>query len=371
MNKLEIPNKYKEISGKLKEILLTLYNEDKINEHNIVNIISMLTNIVDDEFYLNEYNSKNGKVSDTLFCNKFLRDYIKEKNISIKILDGTAKFIKPLYDWLDIRIKEDYDNNLKTYPNMKIHYYKFDDVTPFEGRNDKDIKEKMLKFIEKEQIPNDILLFTNYSSSEIFSKVYHRTEYAFGGKDVGSNKFRDDENLAVVFYNTLPLSFRLLWNKEIKGLSLEEAQSKFNLDMAEYELIGSMMVQLVGRTAIRKDNNNPVNIYMFCVPGTTARSIQHHYKIPRENIFIYECTLDLRKKSNLSISGLFYLMKLEIESGNNNIDIHKIALEYYGNKLTKDYIKKIKFRYKDEFIKFAESNKLSYYTGRKDGWVIN
>lgn len=156
---------------------------------------------------------------------------------------------------------------------MKIHYYRFADITPFQGRSDEELKKKMLEFMKKEKIPNDFLLFTNKTSVDIFKEHYHKTNYVFSGKDIGSNEFREEENLAVVFYNTLPQSYRLMYNKEIKGMSIKEASSSLELEIAEYELVGSLMVQLVGRLKIREDNNANVSIYMFCVPPTTANFI--------------------------------------------------------------------------------------------------
>jgi len=347
---------------------LALYEDDKINEHNIHKIFGMLNSIIDDELHFNEYNSSKGKQSSILFCNRFLRDFIKEKGVSVKVLDGTAKFLEPLYTWLGIKIKDDYKENLEEYPNMKIHYYKFDDVTPFEGRSNQEVKERMLQFIEKEKIPEDFLLFTDKSSSEIFSRAFINTRYAFSGDDVGSNEFMDEENLVVVFYNTLPQSFRLLYNKEIKGMDLKRASSILELEIAEYELVGSMMVQLVGRTAIRKDNNANVNIYMFCVPPTTARSIQHHYKIPRHNIKVYNASLDLRKKVNLAVSGLFYLIEMELKTNVKEIDILEMAKEYYGDKLNKGTIKHVKSRNKDKFLELANKYGITYNTRGRQGW---
>jgi hypothetical protein len=179
----------------------------------------------------------------------------------------------------------------------------------------------------------------------------------------------EEKNLIVVFYNTFPQSIRILWNKDIKGLSIEASQSNLELEIAEYELLGSMMCQLVGRTAIRVDNNAEVNIYMFCVPATTPLSVKHHFKIERENFLVYNCSLDLRKKTNLSVAGLIYLIELQLKDGMDKIDINELAKEYYGERLSKDTPKNIRKTYKEKFDKIAE--KYSYeYVIKRNEWSL-
>jgi hypothetical protein len=350
---ISIGDSYRKIAEELSEHLLQMYEEDKIKEHNIYKVFGLLHNIIENKLFINEYNTPQGKKSSILFINNFLKEFIKEKNIPIKVLDGTAKFLTPLYTWLGIKIKDTYSINETKYPNMKIHFYKFDDVTPFEGRTNEEVKDRMIQFIKKEGLSSDFLLFTNKTSTETFMKHHSKVDYVFSGSDVGSNEYMDEKNLIVVFYNTFPQSIRILWNKDIKGLSIEASQSNLELEIAEYELLGSMMCQLVGRTAIRVDNNAEVNIYMFCVPVTTPLSVKHHFKIERENFLVYNCSLDLRKKTILSVAGLFYLIELQLKDKIDKININEIATEYYGDKLTSSSIRQIKSRNKEKFEKLA------------------
>ena len=368
VTKIKVKDEYKKIAHLIINDLLRLYELDRLSEHNIAKVFGLLVNILNDELYVNEYINGKNKYSNVLFINKFLKDYIKNKNIPIKVLDGTAMLLKPLYEWLELPIKNDYVELPKNYPNLKIHYYKFDDITSFEGRTNQEVRKRMLQFMKNEGIPNDYLIFTNKTSVEVFEKDYDKVDYAFSGNDVGTNIYRDEKNLVVVFYNTLPQSIRILWNMFIKGMDFERAISKNELDIAEYELVGSMLVQLVGRTAIRKDSNEDVNVYLFCVHYPIVFSVVEYFNIPRENIFVYNASLDLRKKTNLSVAGLLYMVELKLRNGSDEVDIMELAKEYYGDKLSKHVIKNTKKRHKNKFLELAEKYGMEYKT--RKGWKM-
>lgn len=227
-----------------------------------------------------------------LFANTFLNEYIKSSTTTIKILDGTAMNIKCLYDWLGIKVKDDYECNKKEYPNLKIHLHTYKNLTPSKGRNNMEYTQKVVEDMIKLKRNEDILTFATLKivSEGILNEDFdiNNINYVMSGKDVGFNGFRDLTDMNIIYFQTLPQHYRMLYNRIFKGMSFEQAYSKVELKQAESELMGAMMCQLIGRLKIRSNNLEHVNIYCYCVSPETLMGIVDYFKITRDNVVRYD-----------------------------------------------------------------------------------
>lgn len=273
--------------------LRRLYEEEKIFGLKNTNIFfGMLNCIAHNSVYLGDMNIKGRKTVCMLFANTFLNEYIKSSTTTIKILDGTAMNIKCLYDWLGIKVKDDYECNKKEYPNLKIHLHTYKNLTPSKGRNNMEYTQKVVEDMIKLKRNEDILTFATLKivSEGILNEDFdiNNINYVMSGKDVGFNGFRDLTDMNIIYFQTLPQHYRMLYNRIFKGMSFEQAYSKVELKQAESELMGAMMCQLIGRLKIRSNNLEHVNIYCYCVSPETLMGIVDYFKITRDNVVRYD-----------------------------------------------------------------------------------
>ena len=288
--KEEIPQELQQLSKDLMRNLRRLYNEEKIFGLKDIDLLfGVLNSMSNNKFYLGDINMKGKKQVHILFANTFLKDYIDSTNSIIKILDGTADNIKPLYDWLNIKVKKEYKCNEKNYPNLRIHVHTYKGLTPAKGRKSLEHTTKVVDDILKSQRQYELTFTVNSLVREdIFTENFSLLEYAFNGNDVGSNKFRDKTEMNIIYYQTLPRHYRMLYNKIFKDLSYEESCSHKHMLIAESELIGALLCQLIGRLKIRSDNDAEVNVHCYCVSRDSLKGIVEHYKLTKENVVKYE-----------------------------------------------------------------------------------
>lgn len=267
-----------------------LYNEKKMFGLNDVDLLfGVLNSIANNSFYLGDIVIKGRKQIHMLFANTFLHDYIKSTNSTIKILDGTADNIKPLYDWLKIKVRKDYKCNDKEYPNLKIHIHRYKNLTPAKGRKSLEHTTRIVNEILNEKRNNELTFTINSLAKEkIFQDNFNLLEWAFNGKDVGSNEFRNMTEMNIIYYQTLPRTYRMVYNKLFKDTSFQESCSHYYMEKAESELIGAMLCQLIGRLKIRQDNNAIVNVHCYCISRESLIGVIKHYKLKEENIVLYD-----------------------------------------------------------------------------------
>ena len=273
--------------------LRRLYEEEKIFGLKNTNIFfGMLNCIAHNSVYLGDMNIKGRKTVCMLFANTFLNEYIKSSTTTIKILDGTAMNIKCLYDWLGIKVKDNYECNKKEYPNLKIHLHTYKNLTPSKGRNNMDYTQKVVEDMIRLKRNEDILTFATLKivSEGILNDDFdiNNINYVMSGKDVGFNGFRDLTDMNIIYFQTLPQHYRMLYNRIFKGMSFEQAYSKLELKQAESELMGAMLCQLIGRLKIRSNNLEHVNIYCYCVSPETLMGIVDYFKITKDNVVRYD-----------------------------------------------------------------------------------
>lgn len=273
--------------------LRRLYEEEKIfGLKNTDIFFGMLNCIAHNSVYLGDMNIKGRKSVCMLFANTFLNEYIKSSSTTIKILDGTALNIRCLYDWLGIKVKSDYTCNSKEYPNLKIHLHRYKNLTPAKGRNNMEYTQKVVEDMVRLKRNEDILTFATLKvvTEGVLNNDFdiNNINYVMSGKDVGFNGFRDLTDMNIIYFQTLPQHYRMLYNRIFKGMTFEQAYSKTELKTAEAELMGAMLCQLIGRLKIRSNNLEQVNIYCYCVSIDTLSGIVDYFKIKPTNVVLYD-----------------------------------------------------------------------------------
>ena len=291
--KEEVTKELQIIAQNMLRGLRRLYEEEKIFGLKNTNIFfGMLNCMAHNSVYLGDMNIKGRKTVCMLFANTFLNEYIKSSTTTIKILDGTAMNIKCLYDWLGIKVKDDYECNKKEYPNLKIHLHTYKNLTPSKGRNNMEYTQKVVEDMIRLKRNEDILTFATLKivSEGILNDDFdiNNINYVMSGKDVGFNGFRDLKDMNIIYFQTLPQHYRMLYNRIFKGMSFEQAYSKLELKQAESELMGAMLCQLIGRLKIRSNNLEHVNIYCYCVSPETLMGIVDYFKITKDNVVRYD-----------------------------------------------------------------------------------
>ena len=306
--------------------LRRLYEEEKIfGLKNTDIFFGMLNCIAHNSVYLGDMNIKGRKSVCMLFANTFLNEYIKSSSTTIKILDGTALNIKCLYDWLGIRVKSDYSCNNKEYPNLKIHLHRYKNLTPAKGRNNMEYTQKVVEDMVRLKRNEDILTFATLKvvTEGVLNNDFdiNNINYVMSGKDVGFNGFRDLTDMNIIYFQTLPQHYRMLYNRIFKGMSFEQAYSKTELKNAEAELMGAMLCQLIGRLKIRSNNLEHVNIYCYCVSVDTLSGIVDYFKIKPTNVVLYD-EIDIGIALN-EVKEKDIILKLESEM---NSGVEKLVM---------------------------------------------
>lgn len=312
-----------------------LYDNEKIYGIAHIEILFNILNcMANDTIYLGDmyFKTKHKKIF-MLFANTFLKDFVKMSNATIKILDGTAKEIKVLYDWLGIRVKSDYKCNDKLYPNLKFHIHRYKNLVPSRGRNSIDYTEKIVEDIIKlENNTNLTFTINKFKEEEIFTKNFPENllDYSFSGRDVGFNGYRDLTEMNVIYYQTLPRHYRFLWSRIFKETTYQESCSTLKLKEAESELIGAMMCQLVGRLKIRSDNLAQVNVHFYCVSDEAISTAVKHFRLEPSQIIVYE-EVDIGIPSKeVTKDSLINALNLELQNGNKIILEDWIRLKFYN-----------------------------------------
>jgi len=286
----EIPTELQALATTLMKNLRRLYDKGNLIGIKDVDLLfGILNSLSNNSLFLGDIFMKGKKQVHILFANTFLHDYLNSTNSSIKILDGTADSISPLYNWLKIKVRNGYKCNEKKYPNLKLHIHPYKNLTPAKGRNSIEYTSKIVKNIINEK-REEVLTFTinKMINEDIFKDNFDLLEYAFNGKDVGSNEFRNMTEMNVIYYQTLPQTYRMVYNKLFKNLTFQESCSPKYLKEAETELMGAMLSQLVGRLKIRIDNNADVNVHFYCISNDSLREVCNHFKLTKENIVFYD-----------------------------------------------------------------------------------
>ena len=340
--------------------LRRLYEEEKIfGLKNTDIFFGMLNCIAHNSVYLGDMNIKGRKSVCMLFANTFLNEYIKSSSTTIKILDGTALNIRCLYDWLGIKVKSDYACNSKEYPNLKIHLHRYKNLTPSKGRNNMEHTQKVVEDMVRLKRNDNILTFATLKvvTEGVLNNDFdiNNINYVMSGKDVGFNGFRDLTDMNIIYFQTLPQHYRMLYNRIFKGMTFEQAYSKTELKNAESELMGAMLCQLIGRLKIRSDNLEHVNIYCYCVSGDTLGGIVDYFKINKTNVVLYD-EVDIGIVLN-EIKEKDIILKLESEM-NNNVDklvmVDWIREKFYESKTSDKTVGNCYGNIKKEIVKLCE-----------------
>ena len=371
--KEEVTKELQIIAQNMLRGLRRLYEEEKIFGLKNTNIFfGMLNCMAHNSVYLGDMNIKGRKTVCMLFANTFLNEYIKSSTTTIKILDGTAMNIKCLYDWLGIKVKDDYECNKKEYPNLKIHLHTYKNLTPSKGRNNMEYTQKVVEDMIRLKRNEDILTFATLKivSEGILNDDFdiNNINYVMSGKDVGFNGFRDLKDMNIIYFQTLPQHYRMLYNRIFKGMSFEQAYSKLELKQAESELMGAMLCQLIGRLKIRSNNLEHVNIYCYCVSPETLMGIVDYFKITKDNVVRYD-EVDIGIALN-EVKEKDIIVKLHKEMF---AKVDKIVLvdwireNFYDKNTKQETINKCYGNIKSEILKLCELNGYELISKRGKG----
>lgn len=274
--KLECTEQYKNIAKELlynMKISKNTVDSPKTNINIHYSIKLMLHSILNNELYISAYEGTNGIVYSILGVNNLIKDFIEQFKGKLIVMDATAELVRDVYKYLGIEIVSDFTKNKnKTYEHVNIKLFDVEDITPRDIRGgSKSVLDKISQVIKSRKVITFVPLKIEETIKKFygfdFGQVYH-----FGsGHDIGSNEFKDETELNIVALQTYPKVQRTLYNHIIKGMTLEQANSTRN-DIAEFELLSSLLVQNINRSKSRiYDSNDEININLICVNNRIAK----------------------------------------------------------------------------------------------------
>ena len=270
-------------------------------------VIITLKSIINSEIFMSKFIVNKSRKYAMVIKNELLRTFIDHKKFIV--LDATAELNKYDYEYLGITIDKNFSKNEFKYEELTINSYSTD-VNKTEIR--KGIENSLDKIVQL--IPDngrDIYTFTPFKTVEPLISTFgfdkQKIFYFFSGEDIGSNSLRDVEELNIICLQTYPKILRVVYNHVLFGYSLEKANRNEH-DMAEWYMLARDLVQLIGRTAIRKHSNIPVTINLYQVDNRYIQLIKEsHFTNCKINYSV--CNHDSRSKADILLELIKYRLK--------------------------------------------------------------
>lgn len=200
---------------------------------------------------------------------------LNSKDINIQILDATANFHEYFYN--DLSSFKRIDGKKREYKNLTIQEDVFDTgylskISNFRV-NYKDQKpsiEKKLNIINSLDIKSS-LVFSNKDTIEVLKKKMpsKTLDYFYSGNDIGTNKYKDNLNLCILYGQRL--------NKEY--IDIISYYFKVSNKELEKNLIAARTIQLIGRTAIRnKSIKKEIKVNIIHFPELDIDRVLKYYR---------------------------------------------------------------------------------------------
>lgn len=310
-----------EIKGRADDILseyLKYIQEPnpKIHMLNIMLII-MLKAIIHSDIYMSKYRTHKTVKYPLVIKNNLLKDFIQHKKFIV--LDATAQLNKEDYNYLNIQIDYKFSANNDTYDNLTLYSHRIGNIKKQNIRNgSKKALDKIVQYIPhgKKIVHTFSTLDAKEPLINTFGFLEGKLYYFFSGNDIGSNTFRDVTELNIICTQTYPKILRVVYNHIIYGYDLSDANHNDH-DKAEWNMITRDLIQLIGRTAIRKHEHIPVCVNIYQVEDI-------YFQLMKETHFT-DVTIIYEQHENPPNRGvkdqLLTLIEARLENNNNKRDI--------------------------------------------------
>jgi hypothetical protein len=316
-------------------------------------ILVLLKALISEEIFISRFVVKKKSKYALVVKTDTLKRFIQQKHFVV--FDATAELNRKDYDYIGIQIDKQFSKNKFDYANLTIVNTYVSNVSEYSIRNgskpalDKivqsvpDTERKYYTFAPKKAMEPLISTF-GYDPKKLY--------YFFSGEDVGSNTFKDDRNLVVIAMQTYPRILRIVYNNVVYGYSLDKA-NRNEYDLAEWYMITRDLVQLIGRTAVRKHLEEPVTVYLKQVDRNCVQLMkEQHFK----NCKVIENGIHSKSRGKTEIS-LDLIRHRLIGSDRDVVYIDDILNDQYE---TKDAIRAFFSRQKRKICDLIDIN----------GWVL-
>jgi len=229
--------------------------------------------------YMCRFTAKDGKPRYAIATyDDGLKTFIKGKKFLI--MDATAYFNRPAYQYLDIPIDAQFaSHEVIDYSTLSIHVHNISDTTPQDIRKG---NVQALKNVFNNVERRDVETFLPKNAIDPTLKHFNIGSdilyYFFSGKDIGTNDLRDANTINVIAEQTYPKIYRTLYNHILLDIPLNKAQHPHK-DKAELYLVGRNLAQLIGRSPIRKHLGENVDIHLYVIDKKFAYYVkEQHFK---------------------------------------------------------------------------------------------
>jgi hypothetical protein len=327
---IKLPPVLRDLSSDLLKEYWAIRSDPEKNKLNLeTSIIVLLKAVESDNIYMSKFFVKFSPKYALVVKTNDIKNFIKHKKFIV--LDATAQLNKYDYEYLDMTLDSNFTRNTFDYSCLEINCTNIKSVKSHEIRNgNEESIDKLIQDID--EAGRQLYTFAPQKAVDplvnLFGFNKEKLLYFFSGDDVGSNRLKDVTELNIIATQTYPKILRVVYNHVLYNYSLNDANNN-DKDLAEWYMVTRDLIQLIGRTAVRKHEKIKVKIHIKQVDKIYLQLIKEsHFKKCKINF------INKNAESRSKLELLLELIKIRLtESNRKYVYIEDIVSEHFTSKI--------------------------------------